>query len=1837
MRMVTKKTGDKKMKALKRDLVVVLVTYLILCGLNTPSAFGDVIIDNDEAGTSYTGTWSPSGGSEPYAGDSLWARDGATYTWAFDSQPAGTYEVLMWWSGYGSRAANISVDINYDGGSATTSVNQSENAGQWNSLGTYYFNTTGSVTITAANGSTISSCADAVSFVYQPGGNIPPTATIDSIVPNPADVNQPVEFVGHGTDTDGSITGYRWESNIGGLLSESDTFTQPSLSEGSHTISFQVQDNNDTWSEAVTEVLVVGQIPVETIIDNSDSATSSTGSWSVSGAPDPYGADSLWARDGATFSWHFNPPQTGDYEVSMYWTGWASRSTAVPVNIEYSGSTASVSVNQQENAAQWNSLGTYSFQAGEVYNITITAQPEPLSTCADAVKFTSVASSGIPQAIIDSVAPNPGTVGQPIDFDGHGVDPDGTITGYSWESSINGFLSDTASFSTSSLSIGTHTITFKVYDNDGGESEPANQVLVIEDDTPVTEIIIDNGTADTSSTGSWSVSGAADPYAVDSYWSRDGATYTWHFNPTISGNYQISMHWTEWPSRSTNVPVTILYEGGTDTVYINQQQNGGQWNSLGVYPFVSGASYEVTIISQPGPSSTCADALMCVYQTGGNIPPTASIDSINPNPVEPGQLVSFFGSGTDIDGSVAGYSWRSSINGQLSTSQSFSTSGLSEGTHTIFFMVQDDQGSWSTEVSEPLIVGQDTEEHIYVAFLYSGRDITKPLYLSMLLGLGASQQGADTWTYTNPIQNKTYIIHFIDDLASYRQALETVGAHIIKVGHSNYGLGPIFPTPSESDREMIESVQYIDDDRIFNVSSRWVHVSVSGMRRGQAYPYWWPVFQDGTNGIVPYNFGDPNGDPPYNYYLTYQLPGDPNTYKIETVHNSALERFSDSRRAAWYAEDGSVPDPNDPNHLKYYITNSRSWSRSCETVGSWLQYQDIPSERDNSPYYRENYAYKSPGGGAARTTWYFTIPEAGEYNVLSWWPATLSSAPDAPYTINHSTGSTTVRMNQGVNGRQWNNIGPFHFDANDYTVVLTDDASSGNVVADGLRIAHVNNPPEIVAADFMASPRSGKAPLDVTFYNTSIGDLTDRTWDFGDGLTNTTRDDIDHRFPTPGTYTISLAVSGPTGSDTKIKVDYITVGTTEPEESLYAEFSTWGNVGRAPLRVYFSDRSTGDLREGITYTPTAGFSGTDTFAYTVADNDGNTSNYGVVTVTVTDLPVANDDSAITAKGQAVEIDVLDNDEGNDADIEPDTVTVVNPPSNGAVEVNDVDEIVIYTPAGDFEGQDTFTYTFDANDGDTSNQAVVTVKVGNSPVAFDDSVITPKDEAIEIDVADNDIDPDGSIEPNSLAVTSGASNGVAEANAVEERITYTPNAGFVGEDTFAYTVEDNNSIVSNEATVTVTVGNAPVAIADSAVTAIGQEVTIEVLDNDNDSDGGRRSIDWGTIAVTSAPANGGYQVHDCWLWDFGDGNTSHEHYPRHTYAQLDNYTVTLTVTDVDGATSSETKENYIRAIVWERSIDNVDYPKTHYGSKTLLYTPEPEITKGELKYKRMLYESCNSGNYYLDFYNRGIMYYTVANSGGEGAVFYLQAYMQGQSDEEIWAAAQSIEPAYDYYNFDLPPDEQTQQALPLPAAAAAAKVAEPVNLPLKQSLDPNEQEKISQLEGLSSSEVFDALKGADFIMNQTLLEGAISTVYGDNKTEAISLCLSKVINDDVINQFADFYVVKNILKLFSDDAIGPLLELYAKSEPVVKGNIIKVMGAMVGKPEIKDVLIGALDDKTVCENEQTEEVVGEPLRICDFAYNQLVLGYKIKNVLRTIGTGHSIEVRDYHINILKNQL
>ncbi len=87
-----------------------------------------------------------------------------------------------------------------------------------------------------------------------------------------------------------------------------------------------------------------------------------------------------------------------------------------------------------------------------------------------------------------------------------------------------------------------------------------------------------------------------------------------------------------------------------------------------------------------------------------NQQPVAYIDAMPPATVMAGTSLIFTGRGTDADGTIIGYEWRSSLDGMLSTVASFNTSSLSVGTHTITFKVLDNGNSWSAVVSTAITV-----------------------------------------------------------------------------------------------------------------------------------------------------------------------------------------------------------------------------------------------------------------------------------------------------------------------------------------------------------------------------------------------------------------------------------------------------------------------------------------------------------------------------------------------------------------------------------------------------------------------------------------------------------------------------------------------------------------------------------------------------------------------------------------------------------------------------------------------------------------------------------------------------------------------------------------------------------------------------------------------------------------------------------------------------------------------------------------------------------------------------------------------------------------------------
>lgn len=171
-----------------------------------------------------------------------------------------------------------------------------------------------------------------------------------------------------------------------------------------------------------------------------------------------------------------------------------------------------------------------------------------------------------------------------------------------------------------------------------------------------------------------------------------------------------------------------------------------------------------------------------------------------------------------------------------------------------------------------------------------------------------------------------------------------------------------------------------------------------------------------------------------------------------------------------------------------------------------------------------------------------------------------------------------------------------------------------------------------------------------------------------------------------------------------------------------------------------------------------------------------------VPVSSNKLPQAKPDTATTRMNQAVVVKVL----ANDTDADNDTLTVSQAVANFGVVKIEADSTLTYTPAKDYVGTDVVVYSInDGKGGTASSELTVTVRLNNVPVTGADTAATDDRTAISINVLGNDTDADS--DPLKV-VSASALTGTVTIEA-DNRLRYTPKAGFSGTDTVSYRVSD----------------------------------------------------------------------------------------------------------------------------------------------------------------------------------------------------------------------------------------------------------------------------------------------------------------------------------------------------------------------------------------------------------------------------------------------------------------
>jgi parallel beta-helix repeat protein/VCBS repeat-containing protein len=168
-----------------------------------------------------------------------------------------------------------------------------------------------------------------------------------------------------------------------------------------------------------------------------------------------------------------------------------------------------------------------------------------------------------------------------------------------------------------------------------------------------------------------------------------------------------------------------------------------------------------------------------------------------------------------------------------------------------------------------------------------------------------------------------------------------------------------------------------------------------------------------------------------------------------------------------------------------------------------------------------------------------------------------------------------------------------------------------------------------------------------------------------------------------------------------------------------------------------------------------------------------------------DPPVAVDDTAATDEDLPVVINVLANDSDPDGDSL--FITEVTQGAKGNVEINS-DGTLTYRPHRDANGTDSFTYTISDGHGGraTASVAVTIAPINDAPLTQDDEAATQLGVPVTVNVRANDSDPDG--DPLTVTAVSQGANGSVVIN-TDGTVTYTPNTGFFGVDSFTYEVSD----------------------------------------------------------------------------------------------------------------------------------------------------------------------------------------------------------------------------------------------------------------------------------------------------------------------------------------------------------------------------------------------------------------------------------------------------------------
>ena len=253
----------------------------------------------------------------------------------------------------------------------------------------------------------------------------------------------------------------------------------------------------------------------------------------------------------------------------------------------------------------------------------------------------------------------------------------------------------------------------------------------------------------------------------------------------------------------------------------------------------------------------------------------------------------------------------------------------------------------------------------------------------------------------------------------------------------------------------------------------------------------------------------------------------------------------------------------------------------------------------------------------------------------------------------------------------------------------------------------------------------------------------------------------------------------------------------------------------------------------IIFTPESNFNGNVSFSFVATDGIDTSEpvSIQVKILAVNDPPIALS-STIQTNEDSPQSFLL-----TGSDIENDSLTfeIQSLPEQGTLELNTMTGECLYTPAEEFSGIMTFTFT--ASDGQAQSEpsivTIVVLEINDPPIAQNDSVSTTEDEPVFFALKATDRDS----EIESYVIHEPPNGDIIVLDAVSGLCKYTPEANFSGLDFFTFLAKDSeNASAPAQITITITpVNDAPIAESMAVTGNEDQTTNIQLIASDADGD------------------------------------------------------------------------------------------------------------------------------------------------------------------------------------------------------------------------------------------------------------------------------------------------------------------------------------------------------------------------------------------------------------------